>query len=127
MERISSKVVGSDKKLNPNFDKLILKIYIVLCLIGYFIYGGVDGLLMIAMLGILLALSTTIALIPFAGVFIQWFIISTYIVPFILDLTGLASSWLTSLMVISVLIIGIVYTASFTVLLISTLTEWMDY
>jgi hypothetical protein len=76
-------------------------------LLGYFIYGGVDGALAMGLLGLLYALSILISLIPFAGIFIQYYVMIDVIFPYICEITGITATWLTTVMFAVNLIFGI--------------------
>ncbi len=63
--------------------------------LGYFVYHGVDGALAMVILTILYALATLLSLIPFAGAFVQWLVMTYAIKPFVFHLTHIHSTWLT--------------------------------
>jgi hypothetical protein len=84
---------------------------IIFGLLGYFVYGEtVAGALGMAILAIVLDISLAIALIPFAGVFIQFAVNLLFIIPNILGLTGLWDTWLVTVLFILTTVVGAVLT-----------------
>jgi hypothetical protein len=79
--------------------------------LGYFVYGGVGGALAMVILTILYALATFLSLIPFAGAFFQWLVMTYAIRPFVFHLTHIHSTWLTFAAFWVYLGLGIVLTA----------------
>jgi hypothetical protein len=65
--------------------------------LGYFVYGSLAGVFAMLILGILYDLAMLLALIPFAGVVLQALVMYFLITPWVLDFTGIAATWLTTL------------------------------
>jgi len=93
------------------FDFLLVVLFGAL---GYFVYHGVGGALAMVILTILYALATLLSLIPFAGAFIQWLVMTYAIKPFVFHLTHIHSTWLTFAAFWVYLGLGIVITAIMT-------------
>jgi hypothetical protein len=84
---------------------------IIFGLLGYFVYGEtLAGALGMAILAIVLDISLAIALIPFAGVFIQFAVNLLFIIPNILGLTGLWDTWLVTVLFILATVVGAILT-----------------
>jgi hypothetical protein len=66
--------------------------------LGYFVYGGLGGALAIIILYFLYAFCIFLAVIPFAGVAIQYFVSVRLVNPWVFSLTGIGSTWLTAVM-----------------------------
>jgi len=84
---------------------------VVAALFGYFVYNRtIAGALGAGLLCFILELSVLIAMVPFAGVFIQGFLDITWLIPSILSMTGLWDTWLVTLMLVIALIVGAIVT-----------------
>ena len=103
------------------FDFLLVVLFGAL---GYFVYHGVGGALAMVILTILYALATLLSLIPFAGAFFQWLVMTFAIKPFVFHLTHIYSTWLTSAAFWVYLGLGIVMTAIMTLAALAVLLKW---
>jgi hypothetical protein len=84
---------------------------VIFGLLGYFVYGEIlAGALGMAILAIVLDISLAIALIPFAGVFVQFVVNLLFIIPNILGLTGLWDTWLVTVLFILTTVAGAIIT-----------------
>ena len=93
-------------------------------ILAYFVYDGVGGVLAIVLLGILFALSTILALIPFGmGVVAQVLVMKFVILPFVLDLTGLSATWLTGVMFWVYIVLGIITTIVITLAIVVAILD----
>ena len=75
--------------------------------IGYFVYGGLHGFFGILILGILIELVSLLGLIPILGIILYWFVSKTYIIPWVLNLTGLTSTWVINMLFVFGLLVAI--------------------
>jgi len=89
--------------------------------LGYFVYHGVDGFLAMLILTILYALATLLSLIPFAGAFFQWLVMTYAIRPFVFHLTHIYSTWLTSVAFWVYLGLGIIITLIMSLIVLAIL------
>ena len=89
--------------------------------LGYFVYHGVDGALAMLILTILYALATLLSLIPFAGAFFQWLVMTYAIRPFVFHLTHIYSTWLTSAAFWVYLGLGIIITLIMSLIVLAIL------
>jgi hypothetical protein len=89
--------------------------------LGYFVYHGVGGFLAMLILTILYALATLLSLIPFAGAFVQWLVMTFAIKPFVFHLTHIHSTWLTFVAFWVYLGLGIVITLIMSLIVLAIL------
>jgi hypothetical protein len=80
-----------------NYSNTTIFFIILWGVLGYFVYGGLDGALAMLILATLMGLTIFIALIPFAGVFIQAWFGWNILIPWVMNLTHLTTSWLTTI------------------------------
>jgi hypothetical protein len=85
--------------------------------LGYFVYGGMNGALAMVVVWFIYQLCLLLALIPFIGVFIQAFVTFNYAWPWVAQLTSVGASWLTTLMFVVSVILGIMVTIATSLLL----------
>jgi len=89
--------------------------------LGYFVYGGMDGALAMILLSIVLGLAVPVALIPFVGFIVYAFLAYYVILPWVIDLTKIDPTWLTSLIVlVDVVMAGLITFATSIVVLALT-------
>lgn len=74
--------------------------------LGFFVYGDLRGALAIFVLDSLYALCLFLALIPFAGAAIQYFVMDWLVTPWVFSLTGIGSTWLTAVMLWAYVAVG---------------------
>ena len=86
-------------------------------ILGYFVYGGLNGALSVILLGIAYDLSILIGLIPFIGFIVQA-IVMKFLWIFISDLTGIGPTVLTTWMYWIHLDIGAIGTCITTILVL---------
>jgi hypothetical protein len=89
--------------------------------LGYFVYHGVGGFLAMVILTILYALATLLSLIPFAGAFVQWLVMTFAIKPFVFHLTHIHSTWLTFVAFWVYLGLGIIITLIMSLIVLAIL------
>lgn len=89
--------------------------------LGFFVYDGLNGALAMIVLSFLFGLAALLSIIPVVGVFIQYYVSITYILPFIINLTGITATWLTTTMLVVSIIMGIIITAMTTFVLLKSL------
>jgi hypothetical protein len=82
----------------------------IVAVLGYFVYGGIDGALAMVLVWFILGLCIILAMIPFVGIVLQWWVSTAYVIPFLFELTGIGETWLTTVTLIIMLAIGILVT-----------------
>ena len=105
-------------KSSTNFGGGLLLI-LFFAILGYFIYGGIQGFFGIILLGIIMTILLILSLIPYIGgiiyLFLNWF----FIIPAIMDFTGLWWTWFITIILILFtvcsMIISILVGAFFTI------------
>jgi len=100
------------------FDFLLVVLFGAL---GYFVYHGVGGALAMVILTILYALATLLSLIPFAGAFIQWLVMTYAINPFVFHLTHIHYTWLVAVAFWVYLGLGIIMTIIMSLIVLAIL------
>ena len=76
--------------------------------LGYFVYGGLDGTFAMILLYVLYVLAVFCSLIPFIGIFVQYFVSTRIILPAISSFTGIEATWLTTVAIIPTMIAGLI-------------------
>ena len=105
-------------KSSTNFGGGLLLI-LFFAILGYFLYGGIQGFFGIILLGIIMTILLILSLIPYIGgiiyLFLNWF----FIIPAIMDFTGLWWTWFITIILILFtvcsMIISILVGAFFTI------------
>lgn len=77
--------------------------------LGYFVYGGLDGTFGIVLLYILYTIAIYCSLIPFIGIFVQYFVSTEIIFPAVSSFTGIEATWLTTVVIIPTMIAGLIF------------------
>ena len=77
--------------------------------IGYYVYGGLNGVFSMIILGILYSFSCVLACIPFVGIGIQYWTMTSLIFPWVQSLTGIEATWLTQTMFWITIVFGAFY------------------
>ncbi|MCK9577133.1 MAG: hypothetical protein M0R51_14610 [Clostridia bacterium] len=80
------------------------------CVLGYFVYDGINGAIAIFALSFLYSAAALISIIPGIGIIIQYYVSIYLILPFIIELTGITVSWLTTAMLVVSMIYGVIIT-----------------
>jgi len=102
------------------FDFLLVVLFGAL---GYFVYHGVGGALAMVILTILYALATLLSLIPFAGAFVQWLVMTYAINPFVFHLTHIHYTWLVAVAFWVYLGLGIIITLIMSLIALAVLLK----
>lgn len=81
---------------NISYGNGISSIFIILIsgILGYFVYGSLDGALGMILLTFLFSLSLLLASIPFCGVIIHAVMMHFVVIPFVLKHAALEQTWL---------------------------------
>ena len=87
--------MGENAKAVTSTIRLLSTTTLLSFLLGYFVYGGLEGGLGMALLSLLLGILMIISLIPILGN-ITYFWVGTKILDWVLTLTGLGRTWLTT-------------------------------
>jgi hypothetical protein len=95
-------------KVNTLYFSVVVSL--VFMILAYFVYDSWTAALAIFVLNFLGGLTILIGIVPLAGVFLQYWIYTDYLLPFIFDLTGIYATWLTT----TILAIDIFFGALFT-------------
>jgi len=93
--------------------------FMLFAILGYFVYGGIDGALGMILSDMLLSLTALLGFIPVVGVVLYWVTANNIVMPAIFNLTGLHSTWLTTILVYFGLAVSILAT------LISSFFIWL--
>lgn len=88
---------------------------VLFSVLGYFVYGGLDGFFGILLLDILLTLTSLTGLIPIVGVLIYAIIGWMFVVPWTLEFTGLATTWVVPVVFTANLIGTVIMTVTVTI------------
>ena len=95
--------------------------FVFFTIMGYFVYGGLDGALAMIVLYLVLATVALLSLIPFIGIVLQYWVSTEIAMMWIMPIIGIYATWLTTLMLIVFMIMGFIYwalvTAFFTLLI----------
>ena len=89
--------------------------------LGYFVYHGVGGALAMVILTILYAFASLLSLIPFAGAFVQWLVMTFAINPFVFHLTHIHYTWLVAVAFWVYLALGIIMTIIMSLIVLAIL------
>ncbi|MCW3140657.1 MAG: hypothetical protein N2V72_00535 [Methanophagales archaeon] len=90
-------------------------------LLGYFVYGSINGALGILLLCIACDFVLLISIIPFVGWLIQTFVMKMIVIPGIVALTGIYLTWLTTTIFFVYLAYGIIVTATVSIAILRAL------
>lgn len=80
--------------------------YLLVTLLGYFVYGGLNGALGTLLLVIVVSIVSVVSIVPFVGVFIQYYLLTRFVFPYIYSITGLYSTWVTDVILWTFMVIG---------------------
>jgi len=107
--------MGNKQKTESISGGIISFSTVLFAIIGYFVYGGLDG--MLAMLLFILAteLFACLGFIPIVGPLFYIGSVQYLVYPVIFEITGITSTWLTEL----VFFVGLAESILFTVLMTS--------
>jgi len=95
---------------------------ILFAIIAYFVYGSsLDAALAVLLLDFLWSFAMVVALIPFVGIFAYYYVM-TWIFDWVNGLTGLTWTWLIDVMMWVNLIIGGIFWAVITGIVVMVLT-----
>ncbi|GMX58354.1 MAG: hypothetical protein MCSN_0080 [Candidatus Microsyncoccus archaeolyticus] len=95
--------------------------------IGYYVYGGLNGVFSMIILGILYSFSCVLAFIPFAGIGVQYWAMSSLIFPWVQNLAGIEATWLTQTMFWITIVFGVIYWIIWTVYVASIIYQRYEY
>jgi len=90
--------------------RLSILLTVMFSLLGYFVYGSINGALAILLLDLVCDLTVLVSVIPFVGCLIQAFLMKM-IIPKIAAITGIHLTWLTTAIFWTNLLFGVVVTA----------------
>lgn len=74
--------------------------------VGYFMYGGLSGSLAMIVLCMVCLITLALSVIPFVGYPLQYLVSKMVTVPWVISLTGIHDTWLTSVIFFIYLIPG---------------------
>jgi len=89
--------------------------------IAYFVYGTLDGAIAIFIYDAVISLASYLGFVPFVGWLLYWFVASA-VTTFVLDLTGIGVTWLTSL----IFWIGFVFSFIFCAITTIIALAWLN-
>lgn len=100
-----------NKKMRGSSSSIISSTLIIFAILGYFVYGTLNGVLAVVLLYFITGIINILSLIPIIGwiasSLINWFII----IPWIMSFTGIEMSWLIYLLFGYQVIIGLIITS----------------
>ena len=101
------------KTVNINENKVVLGSggctgLVILFILGYLVYGGLDGGIGLVAYGIVIGLTTLLAFIPFIGFPLQLYVLFAISEPWVFSMTVVEPGVLTAIIVILYAIIGII-------------------
>jgi len=108
----------------PNYIISSFGLLLLFTAMGYFVYGGIEGSLMIFILCMLYEIALLLSFIPFLGFAIQGLLMRYFIDPFVFSLTRLHWSWLTSIIFWAYIILGFIITLATTLLVVASERRW---
>ncbi|MFA5755084.1 MAG: hypothetical protein WC909_01820 [Candidatus Paceibacterota bacterium] len=94
-------------ELNRCYFALYLLFFVGFPTLGYFVYGGLIGFFAIMALSIICLIALLLSLIPYIGIFLQVWVIISYILPFMENM-GIYSTALTTCIIGLTLIAGLI-------------------
>jgi hypothetical protein len=105
------KVYNDDLIVGP----MIMTVFGAICslivfLLGWFVYGSIAGGLAIMLICMVYGAITVLALIPLVGVFLQGYAILFVAWPALSEIMMIEASWLTFLIFVIYILIGLCYT-----------------
>jgi hypothetical protein len=110
----------SEGKVSVNLGSL--PFLIVAAILGYFVYGGIDGALAMIVFTLAIGVVSLISLIPLVGFIIYALLVYMWVFPWIMPILHIYPTWLTSG------IFGIYVVATFVVSLMSAgvFIKWLS-
>jgi hypothetical protein len=84
-----------------------LPLMLVFAILGYFTYGGINGALAIIAVYFLVSFAAVLSIIPYAGIFVQNYVTTEYVFPYLFSITGIYPTVLTDAIYVFFLVIGI--------------------
>ncbi len=90
-------------------------------LLGYFVYGGLNGALGMGLLSILAGITIMLGLIPVLGNIIQYVLLKSWLFPEVLAFVGLKATWLTGVLLWCNVVSGIILSLIIIVVVIGTI------
>ncbi|MFA5755095.1 MAG: hypothetical protein WC909_01875 [Candidatus Paceibacterota bacterium] len=109
---------------DKGYAELII-LFILFVSLGYFMYG-VDGVFAIAILYMICLLLILLCYIPFIGIILQYWISMKIVLPLIISITGIESTWLTTIVIIYTMILGFILWSKVTIKAIILIKEYID-
>ncbi len=86
---------------------LTLELLVMFTLFGYFEYGTFNGAAGAALFWIVVGWAALFGIIPIAGNIVQYWVMSDWLMPKLFAFTGIAPSWITSLVFWSSMAVGV--------------------
>lgn len=112
---------ASLEKINTNQNSLI--VILLIAVIGYFVYGTIDGALAIFILTTLGGFVAILGLIPFVGAILTYFVYIDFMQPFVFSLTGIGATWLTLVLYWFYMILSVILTVATSIYAVIVLME----
>ena len=94
--------------------------------LGYFVYGGIDGVFAITILCVLYGLMVLLSLIPFIGIGLQYWASIQLVLPWVISNTGIYPTWLTTYILIYNMLLGFIFWIIVTVKVVGKIKEYID-
>lgn len=107
-----------EKEFNTGDLTKAIHLLPLLASVGYFVYGGLDGVFGIIIFTTLLSLTVFLNLIPVLGFIIQVVLILMWLSPMILNFSGIGETWLTTTITGFILVISLIVNGLMTFLYI---------
>lgn len=79
----------------------------IFAILGYFTYGGINGALAMVVMYFVVSFTTLFALVPYAGIFVQNYVTTGYVFPYLFTVTGTYPTVLTDAIYVIFLVFSV--------------------
>ncbi|RLG33236.1 hypothetical protein DRN97_05560 [Methanosarcinales archaeon] len=110
-------------KVSFNSVRFSILLTMLFSLLGYFVYGSINGALAILLLCIVCNFMLLISVIPFVGWLIQAFLMKKLVITGIAAITGISLTWLTSAIFWVYLVFGIIISTVTSIVVLTALRD----
>lgn len=93
--------------------------------LGYFVYGGMNGVFAVFILCVLYCLAVFLSCVPLVGIVLQGVVSLLWIFPLIKSFTGIEQTWLTSLIIVLFMLYGLIRCFEATFSLFGAIRDWL--
>jgi hypothetical protein len=94
--------------------------------LGYFVYGGLNGAFAMVILSVLYGFAILLSFVPFIGIGLQYWVSVEMVLPWVISLTGIQPTWLTTIMLTIEMVGGFILWLMITLNIIMIIKEYID-